>query len=75
MAGLGMTAGLTIVGDAMNEAQRFVIHLGSDRFDVIAGHKLNGKPLDLADANRLARRSSASTISVAGQLVVNGARP
>jgi hypothetical protein len=47
----------------------FVIHLGADRFDVIAGRKLNSEPLDLADANRLARRSSASTISVAGHLV------
>jgi hypothetical protein len=52
----------------------FVIHRGSDKFDVIAGYKLNTEPLNLADANRLARRSSASTISVAGHLV-SGTRP
>jgi hypothetical protein len=52
-----------------NPRARFVINIGTDRFDVIAGHKLNEAPLNLADANRLARRASASTISVAGHLV------
>jgi hypothetical protein len=47
----------------------FVIHRGSDKFDVIAGYRLNTEPLSLADANRLARRSSASTVLVAGNLV------
>jgi sarcosine oxidase gamma subunit len=59
-------------GDAMTE--RFVVQVAPDRFDVIAGHKLNAGPLDLADANQLARRSSASAVSVAGQLV-NGTKP
>jgi phosphopantothenate synthetase len=54
----------------MNEAQRFVVCTGGgDRFDVIVGHRLNDKPLSLADANRLARRASASTISVVGHLI------
>jgi hypothetical protein len=56
--------------------ERFVVCTGDggDRFDVIEGTRMNGKPLDLPDANRLARRSSASTISVAGHLIV-GAVP
>jgi hypothetical protein len=50
--------------------QRFVVCTGDgDRFDVIVGHKLNEDPLSLADANRLARRASASVVSVAGNLV------
>jgi hypothetical protein len=52
----------------------FVVNLGEDRFDVIAGHKLNDEPLSLADANRLARRSSASLVSMCGDLV-NGTKP
>jgi hypothetical protein len=52
-----------------NPHAHFVIHLGADRFDVIVGCRLNEQPLSLADANRLARRSSASVVSVVGQLV------
>ena len=71
MAVLGLIAGAI----GMNEAQRFVVCTGGgDRFDVIVGHRLNDKPLSLADANRLARRASASTISVVGNLV-NGTKP
>jgi hypothetical protein len=52
----------------MNQ-ERVIIRTGADTFDVIAGYKLNTEPLSLADANRLARRSSASVMSVVGQLV------
>ena len=53
-----------------NPRAHFVIDLGGDRgFDVITGYKLNAEPLSLADANLLARRSSASVVSVAGSLV------
>jgi hypothetical protein len=51
-----------------------VIHLGADRFDVIFGHKLNEEPLSLDAANRLARRASASAVSVVGNLV-SGTKP
>jgi hypothetical protein len=54
---------------SQNPRAHFVIHLGNDRFDVILGHKLNEEPLNLADANRLARRSSAAVLSIAGNLV------
>jgi hypothetical protein len=57
-----------------NPRAHFVIHLGGDKFDVVVGHKLNEEPLNLADGNRLARRSSASAVSVVGHLV-NGTRP
>jgi hypothetical protein len=59
---------------SQNPCAHFVIHLGADRFDVILGHKLNEEPLNLADANRLARRSSASAVSVVGSLVI-GTKP
>ena len=49
--------------------QHFVVHLGADLFDVIVGRKLNEEPLNLADANRLARRSSASAVWVVGHRV------
>ena len=52
-----------------NPRAHFVVNLGDDKFAVIVGHKLNEGPLSLADANRLARRSSCSVVSVAGQLV------
>jgi len=58
-----------------NPPTPFVVNLGNNTFDVIAGYKLNTEPLSLADANRLARRASASTISVAGTLVMSGTRP
>jgi hypothetical protein len=58
-----------------NPCAHFVIHRDADKFDVILGHKLNAEPLSLADANRLARRSSASVVSVAGNLVVSGGKP
>jgi hypothetical protein len=54
---------------SQNPRAHFVIDLGGDRFDVITGYKLNEGPLTLADANLLARRSSASVVSVAGSLV------
>jgi hypothetical protein len=49
-----------------NPRAHFVIDLGNDRFDVITGYKLNEAPLDLAAANRIAYRSTASVTSVAG---------
>jgi hypothetical protein len=49
--------------------ERVIIRTSADTFDVIAGYKLNTEPLSLADANRLARRSSCSVVSVVGQLV------
>jgi hypothetical protein len=52
-----------------NPHAHFVIHRGGDLFDVVTGYKLNTEPLSLADANRLARRSSCSIVSVAGNLV------
>jgi hypothetical protein len=52
-----------------NPRSHFVIDRGNDRFDVVTGYKLNSEPLDLADANMLARRSSVSVVSVAGNLV------
>ena len=55
-------------------AERFVVQIAPDRFDVIAGYKLNTEPLDLADANQLARRASCPDRTVAGQLV-NGTKP
>jgi hypothetical protein len=33
---------------------RFIVGVGKDKFDVIAGHKLNTEPLDRAEADRLA---------------------
>jgi hypothetical protein len=49
---------------------RFVISSGdADGFDVLEGRKLNSEPLNLFDANRLAKRASASDRTVAGQLV------
>jgi hypothetical protein len=54
---------------SQNPPTYFVIHRGADLFDVITGYKLNSEPLSLADANRLARRSSASAVSVAGNLM------
>jgi hypothetical protein len=54
---------------SQNPPTHFVIRTGADLFDVITGYKLNTEPLSLADANRLARRSSASVTSVAGSLV------
>jgi hypothetical protein len=59
---------------SQNPRAHFVIHLGADLFDVVVGRKLNEEPLNLADANRLARRSSASVMSVAGNLV-SGTKP
>ena len=52
-----------------NPPTHFVIDRGADLFDVITGYKLNSEPLDLASANRIAHRSSASVVSVAGSLV------
>jgi hypothetical protein len=54
---------------SQNPPTHFVIRTGADLFAVILGHKLNEEPLNLADANRLARRSSASAVSVVGNLV------
>jgi hypothetical protein len=54
---------------SQNPPTHFVTHRGGDLFDIILGYKLNEGPLSLADANRLARRSSCSVVSVAGQLV------
>jgi hypothetical protein len=54
---------------SQNPPTHFVIDRGGDRFDVITGYKLNDKPLDLAAANQIARRSSCSVTSVAGSLV------
>ena len=51
-----------------NPRAHFVVNLGDDRFDVIAGCKLNEAPLSLADANGL-RTCTDSTISVIGSLV------
>jgi hypothetical protein len=59
----------------MKSQERFVVQIAPDRFDVLAGSKLNEEPLSLADANRLARRSSCSVTSVAGSLIVGGTRP
>jgi hypothetical protein len=56
-----------------NPRAHFVIDLGGDLFDVILGCRLNEEPLSLADANRLARRSSVSAVSVVGNLV--GTKP
>jgi hypothetical protein len=56
-------------GVIQNPRAHFVVHLGGDRFAVILGHRLNEEPLNLADANRLARRSSCSVGSVVGRLV------
>jgi hypothetical protein len=53
---------------SQNPRAHFVVNLGDDKFDVIFGHKLNEEPLSLDAANRLARRSSASAVSVAGCL-------
>jgi hypothetical protein len=55
---------------SQNPPTHFVIDRGADLFDIILGYKLNEEPLSLADANRLARRSSCSVVSVAGQLVM-----
>ena len=55
--------------DMQNPRSHFVIHLGGEKFDVIFGHKLNEEPLSLDAANKLARRASASAVSVAGHLV------
>jgi hypothetical protein len=55
-----------------NPRAHFVVNLGNDTFDVITGYKLNRDPLNLADANKIARRSTASVSSVAGSLVVSG---
>jgi hypothetical protein len=38
---------------------RFVIRTGADKFDVIAGHKLNSEPLSRAEADRLAGRGTS----------------
>jgi hypothetical protein len=62
------------VGCDAESSALFVIHRGADTYDVITGYKLNEEPLDLADANRLARRSSASVVSVAGSFV-GGEKP
>jgi hypothetical protein len=58
-----------------NPRAHFVIDLGNDRFDVITGYKLNEVPLDLAAANRIAHRSSASVVSVVGSLVMPNMPP
>jgi hypothetical protein len=58
-----------------NPHAHFVVHTGADKFDVILGYKLNSEPLDLAAANRLARRSSCSVVSVAGSLVTLYTQP
>jgi hypothetical protein len=36
--------------------ERFVIRVGNDKFDVIAGNKVNDTPLTRAEADRLAGR-------------------
>jgi hypothetical protein len=66
------TAGVITMNNAMVE--RFVVQIAPDRFDVIAGSKLNSESLTLADANMLARRASASLVSICGDLV-NGTKP
>jgi hypothetical protein len=58
-----------------NPPTHFVIHRGADLFDVITRYKLNDKPLDLAAANQIARRSSCSIMSVAGSLVTPNTQP
>jgi hypothetical protein len=49
-----------------NPRAHFVIDLGDEMFDVVVGRKLNSEPLDLADANRLARRSGRHTKDMTG---------
>jgi hypothetical protein len=58
-----------------NPRAHFVVHLGADLFDVIVGRKLNRDPLNLADANKIARRSTASVSSVIGNLVTPYTQP
>ena len=58
-----------------NPHAHFVINRGADLFDVIVGCKLNEAPLNLAEANMLARRSSCSVVSVIGQLVTPYTQP
>jgi len=43
--------------------EHFIISIGKDKFAVIAGHKLNDTPLTKAEADRLARASTAPPTS------------
>jgi hypothetical protein len=40
--------------------KRFLMKVGDGQYDVIAGHKLNPKPLSRAEADRLAHGSNGS---------------
>jgi hypothetical protein len=40
---------------------RFIVGIGKNKFDVIAGHKLNAEPLSRAAADRLAHEPNAPT--------------